>query len=81
MQEGGTRRITDLAHELDTTPQLIDAMLEDLEQMGYVKRLRSECGERCGSCPMSEVCAAGGSLSGENDGKVWVLTGTRRQHA
>ncbi len=75
LQEGGTRRIVDLARELDTTPALIETMLEDLERMGYVKHLISQCSETCSACPMSGACAAGSSLPGGDDGQVWVLTG------
>lgn len=78
LREGSTRRIVDLAEELGTTPQLVEAMLEDLERMGYVRRLVRECSEACNACPMSGVCAAGGSHAGGNDGRMWVLTDKTR---
>jgi len=74
LQEGGTRRISDLASKLDTTPELVEAMLEDLARMGYVKRLTASCSEKCSGCPMSEMCAAGGSLQSGSEGEIWVLT-------
>jgi len=73
LHEGGTRRISDLARELDTTPELVEAMLEDLTRMGYVKRVTSQCSEKCSGCPMSDTCAAGGSLEDGRSGEIWVL--------
>jgi hypothetical protein len=68
LRSGGTRRVSDLARELDTTPGLVEVMLEDLCRMGYLKRVAGGCGEKCASCPMSGLCAAG------SDGRLWVLT-------
>lgn len=78
LQEGSTRRIVDLADELGTTSQLVEAMLDDLERMGYVRRLVTDCSEACSACPMSGACAAGGSQTGGNDGRMWVLTDKTR---
>ena len=68
LRTGGTRRVADLARELDTTPKLVEVMLEDLCRMGYLKRVVGGCGEKCASCSMSGLCAAGG------DGQLWALT-------
>lgn len=68
LRAGGTRRVADLARELDTTPELVEVMLEDLCRMGHLKRVGGECGEACTSCPMSGLCAAG------SDDQLWVLT-------
>ena len=57
----------DLARELDTTPALVEVMLEDLGRMGYLKRVGGECGEGCSGCPMAGLCAVGGG------GLVWTL--------
>lgn len=74
LREGGTRRISDLAQELGTTPELVETMLEDLGRMGYVKHVASQCSEACATCPMSDMCAAGGSSPGSGNGQMWVLT-------
>ena len=67
LHSGGTRRVADLARELDTTPKLVEVMLEDLCRMGYLKQVTGECGEKCASCSMSGSCAAGTS------GQLWTL--------
>jgi len=67
LRSGGTRRVADLARELDTTPELVEVMLEDLCRMGYLKRVAGECGGKCAACPMAGLCATGGS------GQLWVL--------
>lgn len=72
LHTGGARRITDLARELDTTPALVEAMLEHLEQMGYLRRMDTGecvCREVCSGCTLVDSCAIAGG------GRVWVLTG------
>jgi hypothetical protein len=68
LRDGGTHQVGDLARELDTTYELVEAMLEDLVHMGYLRQVRAECGEACGSCPLSGLCAAGEA------GRMWALT-------
>ena len=68
LRDGGTHRVTDLAEILDTTPELVEMMLDDLARMGYLKPVSSGCGSKCKSCPMAGICAVG---SGE---RIWSLT-------
>lgn len=77
LRQGGTRRVSALARELETTPELVQAMLDDLTRMGYVRRVSTDCSERCAQCPMSDACAAAGSSSQGGGGHVWVLTEDR----
>lgn len=69
LRAGGTRRVADLARELDTTPELVEMMLEDLCRMGHLKRVGGECGGKCAACPVAGLCAVGG------DEQLWALTG------
>lgn len=73
LRAGGGYRIADLARELDTTPALVEAMLEDLAWMGYLRQMgggagERACGERCVGCALAGSCVATGG------GRVWVLT-------
>lgn len=68
LQAGGTHRVADLARALDTTPELVEVMLDDLGRMGYLKRMGGACSGTCGSCSMAGLCAAGSS------GQLWTLT-------
>ena len=63
----GTHSVGDLARELDTTPELVEMMLDDLCRMGYLKRVGGECGSTCASCAVADLCAAG------SRGKLWAL--------
>lgn len=67
LRTGGTHRVADLARELETTPALVEVMLEDLSRMGYLKQVDGACAGKCTSCPMAGLCAAGQS------GKIWTL--------
>jgi len=76
LREGGTRQVGDLARELNTTPGLVEAMLDDLIQLGYLEQVGDQCSEKCANCPMAGSCAKGQ----EGSGQVWVLVdpGSRR---
>ncbi|MDW7992838.1 MAG: FeoC-like transcriptional regulator [Anaerolineae bacterium] len=63
---GGTHRVADLAHALDTTPTLVEMMLEGLARRGYVRPVAA-CPEECASCPLADQCIPA------QPGKVWVL--------
>ena len=68
LREGGTHRVADLARALDTTSELIYAMLDDLARMGYLQQVGGECGTSCAGCSLAGLCAAG------DRGRIWALT-------
>ncbi len=68
LRVGGTHRVADLARELEITHELVEVMLEDLARMGYLKPVGETCAERCATCPLAGLCAAG------EGGRVWTLT-------
>jgi predicted ArsR family transcriptional regulator len=68
LRSGGTHRVADLARALETTPQLVELMLEDLVHMGYLRQTGGQCGQSCAGCSLAGLCAAG------EGGRVWALT-------
>ena len=64
----GTRRVADMASELETTPKMVEAMLDQLAQMGYLRVIENECGSSCNGCSVAELCTSG------TNGRVWSLT-------
>ena len=68
LRSGGTHRVADLARALETTPELVEVMLEDLVRMGYLRQVGGQCGQSCGGCSLAGLCAAG------EGGRVWALT-------
>jgi len=67
LRGGGSHRPGDLARALDTTPELVEVMLEDLEGMGRLRQVGNECSGGCASCPLSGLCAVGAKS------RVWAL--------
>jgi len=59
--------LAELARRLDVPPALLEAMMENLEQMGYLQALEG-CKKACGSCAAKGLCAMIGG------GKVWSLS-------
>jgi DNA-binding Lrp family transcriptional regulator len=72
LRAGGTRRMADLARDLDTTPELVEAMLEDLCRMGYLKRFDG-CAEERGSGGECRQCALAGLCAASDGGRIWTL--------
>jgi predicted ArsR family transcriptional regulator len=72
LREGGTHRVADLARELDTTPALVETMLEDLAHKGHLRRVGGECATHCAGCALAGLCTA------EAGGQVWTLAEPRR---
>jgi len=70
LRAGGTHRVSDLARALDTTPELVEMMLEDLARAGYVKPVAA-CPGACASCSLANACIPAQS------GKAWSLTPNR----
>ena len=59
LRAGGTYRVADLARELEVTPALVEALLEDLARRGFLKPVGGECTGRCSGCPLAGICAVG----------------------
>jgi hypothetical protein len=68
LRSGGTHRVADLSRALETTPELVEVMLEDLVHMGYLRQVGGQCGQSCAGCSLAGLCAAG------EGGRVWALT-------
>lgn len=68
LHQGGTRTYADLAGELGVNEALLEAMLEDLERLGYVRHVAGQCLGGCQRCEARELCAIGGQ------GRIWALT-------
>jgi Mn-dependent DtxR family transcriptional regulator len=68
IRSGGTRRVTDMAGELQTTPEMVEAMLDQLAKMGYLRVIGSEDNTTCDGCSMANLCSSG------TGGRVWALT-------
>lgn len=70
IQSGGTLQPTALAARLNTSLEMVLAMLADLERMGLLREVGEECGQHsCGGCPLVDGCG----ISGRAKGKLWML--------
>ncbi|HUT18656.1 MAG TPA: hypothetical protein VM366_05795 [Anaerolineae bacterium] len=72
---GGTWTIARLADELDTTPQLVEAALDELARRGYIRPVgQADAGACttgvCTACPVSGGCVR------RTGARVWSTTGT-----
>ena len=63
IQSGGSFDISTLAQHLDTTPELVKLMLEQLQQMGYIKPYEM-CASSCGHCGLKASCSGSAGSKG-----------------
>ena len=55
---GGTFETQALAARLETTPELVEAMLEHLQRSGHIRPFQT-CGDACAGCSLKVACRAG----------------------
>lgn len=58
IKAGGTLETGELAVQLGTSPQMVDAMLEHLRLSGYIQAY-SNCGDGCKGCSLKSSCGSG----------------------
>ncbi len=56
INQDGMINALDLAKRLDTTPDLIEQMLLQLERMGRINSLPTCQTDHCSDCPISKTC-------------------------
>lgn len=64
---GGLSTVEEMARCLSVSRSLLEAMLEELARLGYLRRVASECTGHCAGCPM-------GGCSVDSRGRAWALT-------
>lgn len=60
IKEGGVQDITSLAAQLESTPEMVRAMLAHLGQMGYLQSVEN-CAAGCESCSLKSACGKVGA--------------------
>jgi len=58
LKNGSTTSPAVLAQKLDTTVGMVEAMLDTLEQQGYLQTVTTDCNSEkpCNSCGLAEMC-------------------------
>lgn len=55
LNSGQTMSVEGLASRLETTPALVEMMLEHLQRQGSIETVET-CGEGCEVCPLGALC-------------------------
>jgi DNA-binding Lrp family transcriptional regulator len=74
LRNGGTQGVDDLATKLKVTRELVLAMLEGLEDMGYLRQIGPVCVEKCTAFSMAKFCAA------NTRERAWIVTEKAERH-
>ncbi len=67
LAEGGLYRYEDLMERLAVSRAMVEAMVEELVRLGYLRPIHNQCGTSCA------LCAKGHCLVSEGD-HLWGLT-------
>lgn len=65
--QGGVHSYQDLMQRLFISQPMLEAMLEDLARLGYLRPVSDGCSEHCSACPIGHCSVAG-------PGRLWSLT-------
>ena len=65
---GGTHSLSDLAHKLGVSEELLRQMIADLTHLGYLRLVAGGCEDHCAGCSLAGTCAVGSA------GQMWSLT-------
>lgn len=65
--EGGVHSFQELMQRLSISQPMLEAMLEDLARLGYLRTVSEGCEGHCAGCPI-------GSCSVSGPGRLWSLT-------
>ena len=66
LRDPRTHSLNDLAHALDSSTEMVEIMLQDLERMGYVRQVTG-CDSGCKSCPIKSSCIP------SSPSRIWAL--------
>ncbi len=69
MRKGRTVQPAELAARLQVSPAMVEMMLEDLERMGRLERVKTECAGACGGCSVADLCMP----KGDGRGRIWMV--------
>jgi len=56
LNRGGVTTVAQMARQLDTTPALVEQMIEHLGRLGRIQPLGVTCGTTCGGCALASAC-------------------------
>jgi len=68
---GRTLEVGELARRLDTSPEMIKAMLATLQRSGYLQQVNS-CDNHCDGCNLRSICH---TSKGDNPVQLWQFEG------
>ena len=66
--ERGTVNSLELAQRLNVSRAMVDGMLEELTQRGYLNAMEQNCSITCEQCPLYRACLHG------YPPRLWLLT-------
>jgi Mn-dependent DtxR family transcriptional regulator len=79
MSSGGLHTVDEAARRLKISEALVEAMVDNLTQRGYLVAMQAGCGLSCGGCAAADACGMPGPSSAP--ARLLALTAKGRQAA
>jgi hypothetical protein len=67
MNRGGTLTVDQIARELNTTPAMIDELIDHLMRSGWLKPMDASCDSSCHQCALASDCRR------TNQSRIWQI--------
>lgn len=56
IRASGVMKPAILAQRLNTSVELVEAMIDDLKRRGLLNEINLSCGDACGNCSLANTC-------------------------
>ncbi len=72
LKRGGTVTIDQMAHELDTSPEVVSEMIDHMARQGWLRSMTASCATGCTECWFASDCARA------DNQRIWWMPGDGR---
>src|SRR5512143_1513985 len=78
LKRGGTVTITQMAQELETSPEVVSGMIDHMTRQGWLRAMSASCESACEACLFARDCVR------VEQGRTWQpvsMDGLQQMHA
>ena len=74
LKRGGTLTLDQMARELDTTPEVVNGMVDHMARQGWLHAMSASCDSACSACLFARDCVR------TDQQRIWLATGDTPMH-
>ncbi len=73
LKQGGTVTVDQIAREMETSPEVVNGMIDHMSRQGWLRAMAASCDSACNACLFVRDC------SRVEKGRVWQTVSTDEQ--